>query len=434
MNDNERDPLLQALDDLAHSADHDHVGDRMPVITRGVRVQRIRRGIAVGAVTLVAATVAAAGASQLIPTLRTEPPPILGSATPATPTPGVRTASSEPTSSTKASPSPTADVPSGTQSSSSSKPTTGLQIEMDPQQIADNMIGLEFRIHGSHYGQADTEMSGHPPVVSVLLDGKHVDTVGYSEPSKLVCTDGAKKVTLDATFDGQFAKGEYVTVPGPGTYTITIQAPYCDKAGKVVDNEVEQKVTVGTPELSATDETTVDFGGDGTKEDVRLLMPKDRRVQGQSRYQVAEITSANGDRVEVPLYGEWPTTVVDAVDLNDDGADELIVKSSGADGEWWSVLTEVEGQFLALPTGGMGEAENDPPASGVRADGGYTKTFLRDGKLLTWHTDGAWDRESATEVTLTPWLYTEGSIGPYGEESTVCVTADHQTWEDPQPC
>ncbi len=35
-----------------------------------------------------------------------------------------------------------------------------------------------------------------------------------------------------------------VRVPGPGTYTVTVEAPYCGADGLVVDNEVSTTVTV----------------------------------------------------------------------------------------------------------------------------------------------------------------------------------------------
>ncbi len=51
-------------------------------------------------------------------------------------------------------------------------------------------------------------------------------------------------IAFDETWSDEGGSGMPVRVPGPGTYTVTVEAPYCGADGLVVDNEVSTTVTV----------------------------------------------------------------------------------------------------------------------------------------------------------------------------------------------
>ena len=80
-----------------------------------------------------------------------------------------------------------------------------------------------------------------PSYTSVLLDGRNV---GGSDGGAIECRAGAPEIAFDETWTGQGGSGMHVRVPGPGTYTVTVEAPYCGADGQVVANEVSTTVTV----------------------------------------------------------------------------------------------------------------------------------------------------------------------------------------------
>ena len=111
--------------------------------------------------------------------------------------------------------------------------------------------------------------------------------------------------------------------------------------------------------------------------------------------------------------------------------------AEGENDAWWTVLTVVGGEVVAATPTGFGE-QHVQPRSGVTADGGYQQTFVRDGQLVSWFSDRAWDRTSDAEVVLQRWVLDEDAgslyLDPSSEPETLCVTADQESWNDPQPC
>jgi len=110
-------------------------------------------------------------------------------------------------------------------------------------QIDETTLRVVYRIHGTStaWSAGDTgrptNVSG-PRYTSIQLDG---EDVSGTDGGDIACRAGAHELDYDETFDVSLAP---VTIPGPGTYTITIQAPYCGADGKVVPNEVSETVTV----------------------------------------------------------------------------------------------------------------------------------------------------------------------------------------------
>ena len=205
MNTEARDPILRGLDELARLTDDDLGVDRMAGITRKARNNRRRRvGAAVAALAVIAA--GTVGAAQLLgdgdsssgPGFAEDPPPPAAS---------------------------------------------GLTIDLTVDQIDTTQLSVTYRIHGTAtaWSAADTRQSTNesgPRYTSIQLDGKDVSG---TDGGDIECRAGAPEVAYDETFDVTL---EPVTIPGPGTYTVTIQAPYCGADGKVVPNEVSETVTV----------------------------------------------------------------------------------------------------------------------------------------------------------------------------------------------
>ena len=82
--------------------------------------------------------------------------------------------------------------------------------------------------------------------LAFLLTGDlhQAEDVGGSDGGDFECRAGAPEIAFDETWRGEGGSGLPVRVPGPGTYTVTVEAPYCGADGLVVDNEVSTTVTV----------------------------------------------------------------------------------------------------------------------------------------------------------------------------------------------
>lgn len=427
MNDDERDPILRGLDDLAASADDDQVTDRMAVISRKARANRIRKGTA-GAACLAVLAVGAVGALQLLPGRETIYVPAPAS------TPSVSAPSAPSTPSAPSAPT----TPSAPASPSTPPATGGLVIDdVIVSQIARTTLGVSFRIHGT--SQVWSEVQDDQPLgfagpryTRVLLDGQRADA-GGDDRSEITCRAGTPEKAYDATVLGQDLKGIHVDVPGPGTYTVTVQAPYCGADGTVVPREVSQTVTVTDPEMVVTDETSVDIDGDGRADRIQVLMPQADRQQGQSAYLVAKVTRASGQTTEFPIRGFWVPTVAGAADLNDDGVPEVQIVASGENHTSWSVLTFTDGKVVAATPVSAGEQDVQPDV-GTGLDGSYQQTWLRNGQLVSWFSPTDWDRESSTQVTLSAWVLDGAQLSLSDQTTTVCVTSDPKTWTKPGPC
>ena len=205
MNPEARDPILRGLDELARLSDDDLAIDRMAGITRKARANRRRRvGAGIAALAVIAA--GSVGAAQVL-----------------------------------------ADGDSSSGPSIADDPTppvaNGLTIDLTVNQIDVTTLSVTYRIHGtaSAWTAPDngqyTDVSG-PRYTMIQLDGENV---GGTDGGDIECRAGAPELAYDETFDVALAP---VTVPGPGTYTVSIEAPYCGADGEVVPNQVSTTVTV----------------------------------------------------------------------------------------------------------------------------------------------------------------------------------------------
>ncbi len=209
MNTEARDPILRGLDELADLTDLVPATDRMAGITRKARTNR-RRKVAAGVAGLAVIAAGAVGAAQLL------------SDGDASTGPGI---AKDPT------PPPAA---------------SGLTIDMTVDQIGPKTLGVSYRIHGASHAWSDPadnqpmDVSG-PSYTSILLNHRNV---GGSDGGAIACRPGAPELAFDETWRGEDESGVHVKVPGPGTYTVTVEAPYCGAAGQVVANDVATTVTV----------------------------------------------------------------------------------------------------------------------------------------------------------------------------------------------
>lgn len=436
MNTESPDPIFRGLDELAGIADNDNIGDRMPGIARKARIVRNRKrgAIAVASVAFVAAGVV--GAAQVLPSFQTYvPPPVGGGPTSAVPTPA-----STPTSSSTT----TSKSPSAAPSSTASKPaapgkSNGLTIDLTVNQIASKTLGVSARIHGTAPAWTGPADFSGPSSVELLIDGEDAGRLfSNNEVGTLSCEAGTPKVDYDWTWaGGSDGKGAHVEVPSPGTYKLTVKAPYCGANGEVVANEISQDVTVTDSAMSVTDDEAVDIDGDGNPDQIKLKMPEADRVQGRSSHLVAEVTRSSGQKSEVILSGDGVPTIVDTADLNSDGVADVQIQASGESHAVWTVLTFTDGEVVAASPAGAGESSVDPPTSGETLDGRFQHVRVLDDTLVSWITEDAWDRDSTAKAkaTLSTWVLEGSAIYPADQTETVCIVpTDAQTWESPEPC
>ena len=188
MNTEARDPVLRGLDELAGLTDDVPALDRMAGITRKARSNR-RRKVAAGIACVAVIASGTVGAVQLMsdgkasagPGIAEDPPPAAPS---------------------------------------------GLTIDLTVTQSGPKTLDVTYRIHGTAtaWSRPPThepmDVSG-PRYTSILLDGMDV---GGSDGGDIECRAGAPEVAYDETWKGSDMP---VEVPGPGTYEITVEAPYC---------------------------------------------------------------------------------------------------------------------------------------------------------------------------------------------------------------
>lgn len=411
------DPITRGLDRLAGLADGDPVGDRMSGINRKARVYR-RRKQAVGAAGLALVTAATAGI-LLLPNgdgARTAPPPAAS--------PSTATETSAPVSPT---PQPTA---SATGRVRTPEDIAGLRTDVTAQQIGPDTVGVLIRMYGT--------VPGGPGTIRVLLDGEPatgsplLEQINSIGDGTAVCEPGAEKVTVDQTLTDSERKGLRVTVPGPGTYTIAVVAPFCQDDGAPALTRDTREVTVIDGPLVAVDETSVDLDDDGRPDRVRLLLPERDRTRG-SGYTVAEVSLSSGETSRVLLSGSGVPAVAGEADLDGDGVPEVPVVSRERERESWTVLTVVDGDVVAAVPVGPGE-QVVQPESGPMSTGGYQHTWLSDGRLFSWYANEPWDQASDAEVNRYSWVLDGGTIALSDPGEQACVTADVGTWSDPQAC
>src|SRR6266545_7535189 len=411
MNTEARDPIFRGLDELAGLADDAHVTDRFAGISRKARTNRIRTRVA-GAAAAAVAVAGTVGALQLLAGDDTNNEPA--------PAPSVGTES----------PSPTA-----------SADPSALTIDVTVSQLGRTTLGVVYRIHGtSHewvYAPGETSDISGPQYTRVLLDGEAVG--GGVDTEGLQCRAGTPDLPFDQTLQGENTGGVPVTVPGPGTYTIKIQAPSCGADGKLVPNEISQTVTVTEPDLVVADQASADVDGDGRADQVKLLTQADQAQGGG--YAVAEVTRASGERTEVQIIGTGVPKIGGAVDLNYDDVPEIEIVSEGENRSWWTVLTYTGGEVVAArPI--LSDAEwIIEPETGATAEeyaGGtyrdFQVTFLRGNQLVPGFVGHAWDQQSDAEVTLHVWGLEGAELSLGGPKETLCITPDPATWTDPAPC
>ena len=203
MTTHSRDPLLRGLDELADLADGLPAVDRMAGISRKARVHRYRRaGTGVAGLAVVAA--GTLGVLQLAAgDGGTEPGVATDGGTDASAAPG------------------------------------GLSVDLEVDAPDSRRLALTYRIHGAATAWTTagevSDFAG-PAYTAVLVDGEEL---GGTDGGQMDCRAGAPELAFDETWSGM-----EVPVPGPGTYTVTVQAPYCGPEGKIVPTEVTQEVTV----------------------------------------------------------------------------------------------------------------------------------------------------------------------------------------------
>lgn len=412
-----RDPVQRALDELAGLADSAPVADRMSGIARKARRNRARRAAA-GAAGVAVVVAGVAGVAQLAPDRGTVD----------TPGPAVSPTIGTPTTPQAPSPQPV-DPVSG----------DGLTTTLTVHQIGPTTLGVLVHTSGT------ARSYDGPSYTRVLLDGQEAtgsEFLGvlnqHADGGPAVCDPDVPPMAFDKTFTDAEQKGLRVDVPGPGTYEVTVQAPYCDADGEPVAYEVSGTVTVTEPDLVVAEETSADVDGDGEDDAVRLMVSQVDRERGPSVWTVAEVALASGRTTEVTLHGIGLPTVAGEADLDGDGVSEVLVRSDVEDHSWWTVLTYADGEMVAATPVGMGEQEVRPE-SGTLPSGGYQYTWLRegdqgDGELVSWFSRGPWDGGSDTEVHLGPWVLDGAQVLLGDTTERRCVAADPQTWTDPGPC
>jgi hypothetical protein len=209
MNTDYRDPVSRGLDELAGLADHVAAADRMASITGKARTYR-RRKVGAGIAGLAVIAAGTVGAVQLLP----------GDGSSAGP--GFATDPSTPPE------------------------TSGLTIDLTVEPVGPKEVSVVYRIHGTSHAWSSpddhTPMDdAGPAYTSIKVDGKDV---GGSDGGAIECRPGSPEIPFDETWTEPMGS---VPVSGPGTYTITVEAPYCGADGKVVPNEVSTSVVVLAP-------------------------------------------------------------------------------------------------------------------------------------------------------------------------------------------
>ena len=209
MNTEARDPILRGLDELAGLTDLVPVTDRMAGITRKARANR-RRKVAAGVAGLAVIAAGAVGTAQLLSD---------------------------------------GDASTGTGYCEGPDPppaTSGLTIDLTVDPIGPKTLGVTYRIHGT--ATAWSSPDDHQPMD---VSGPHVHQHPARRPGGRRHRRWRHRVPSRRTRDRRSTRpgrarqsGMPVQVPGPGTYTVTVEAPYCGADGQVVDNEVSTTVTV----------------------------------------------------------------------------------------------------------------------------------------------------------------------------------------------
>jgi hypothetical protein len=121
----------------------------------------------------------------------------------------------------------------------------GLTVDLTAEAAGADHVRLTYRVHGraSLWSSPDThdyiDFAG-PAYTAIEVDGEEV---GGSDGGAMDCRPGAPLTAYDETWGGPDGDGYRVEVPGPGTYRITVRAPYC-LDGEVVPNSASTTVTV----------------------------------------------------------------------------------------------------------------------------------------------------------------------------------------------
>lgn len=128
--------------------------------------------------------------------------------------------------------------------------TPGLAIGVHVEPDGPHTVRIGYRVHGMSGTWSDPatgellDFAG-PAYTEVKLDG---ESVGGSDGGPIECRRGAPTLPYDGAWQEEGGEGFAYPVPGPGTYTVTVEAPYCGTDGKVVQRQESVSVTV--PEAS----------------------------------------------------------------------------------------------------------------------------------------------------------------------------------------
>ncbi len=359
--------VLEALDRLAGIADTDPVGDRMPDIRRRVRVARRRKAAGVVAATALA-VVGGLGVWQALPVADSEPDVVDNGA-------------------------------------------AGQRIEITAEPVGDQ-LQISATISGTSSVYTDEETGepsdyAGPQSIEITVEGGQV---AYSNRQGLDCrpTEERSSYTVTEPADGPIG----VPLAGAALTMVQVSAPYCDD-GELVRSTQTLPVRIPGVPLPVTSRERVDLDADGARETV--LMRTDEYSS------VSELTVEWGSGETTTQYLTEPpqATLLDPVDLDDDGDLELLVAGGG--GEYYEVVV----------------FQVDPSAiTAVRAESasGASRRLLSGADPSVWRVNAdargivsykLVDPEATSfpaEVRVRQWTLQGDTLVEGAEETTACVT------------
>jgi len=117
----------------------------------------------------------------------------------------------------------------------------GLSVDVLASPAGTDHIEVGYRVHGTAGAWSDPTTNepidyAGPAYTRILVDGEEQ---GGTDGGAMVCAEDAPEQEFDETWEPV-----RVAVPGPGTYEITVDAPYCVDGATVPH---EETVTVTVP-------------------------------------------------------------------------------------------------------------------------------------------------------------------------------------------
>ncbi len=278
MNTHQRDPIADYFDQLAHVADGDLVSDRLPGIQRRVQQARVRKtGVALAAAAV--ATVGGVGLWQGMPTDEDR---------------GVTVA-----------------------------PDLSQTIDLQAVAQGTSTISITFAVSGAATVPFDPGAGkwwDHAEATSVVVrvDGRRVfddDTLGAE------CRAGGAV----AAYSQNFPPAEPLVVPVDfaGEHKVVVKATYCADGQLVETVDRATVMTVGAP--TVVDRLKPDLDGDGVGESVKLI-----QAANPADDLTLEVIWEDGSSQSAAM----PNTMerrLEAVDLDEDGDQEIVVIGGGGD-------------------------------------------------------------------------------------------------------